>query len=53
MSDEVVRRVIASEVIAAEVDHLIGTERPHELELVTVVDTGHLRTEPFSQLDGE
>jgi hypothetical protein len=37
--------VIAGEVLAAVVDHFIGTEGPHELELAAIVDAGHVRTE--------
>ena len=45
--------VAAGEVLAAVVDHLVGAERPHEVELAGVVDAGHVRTEPLGELDRE
>jgi hypothetical protein len=53
VQDEVVRLAIAGEVVAPVVDHLIGTKRPHELELSSVVDPGDVRTKAFGQLDRE
>ena len=53
IEDQVVRLVAASEIVAAVVDHLVGAERPHELELAGVVDSGHVRPKTLGQLDGE
>jgi hypothetical protein len=53
IQNEVVWLVTAGEVLAAVVDHFIGTERPHELELAAIVDAGDVRAEAFGQLDGE
>jgi hypothetical protein len=53
VEDDVVRLVPAGEVLAAVVDHHVGSERAHQVELAGVVDTGHVRTGPLRQLDGE
>jgi pyrimidine operon attenuation protein/uracil phosphoribosyltransferase len=53
IEDEVVRLVGAGEVVAAVVDHVVGSQRPHEVELAGVVDTGHVRAGPLGQLDCE
>ena len=43
----------AGEVLAAVVDHLVGAERAHEVELAGVVDAGHVRAAPLGELDRE
>jgi hypothetical protein len=53
IQDQVVRLVGAGEVVAAVVDHLVGSQRPHELELAGVVDTGNVCAGPLGQLDRE
>lgn len=53
VQDEVVRLAVSCEVLASVVDHLIGTERPHELELRRVVHAGDVRTQAFRQLNRE
>ena len=53
VQDEVVRLAADGEVLGPVVDHLVGTQRPHELELAAVVDTGDMGTPALGQLDGE
>ena len=53
VEDEVVRLVATREVLTAVVDDFVSTERPHEVELAGIVDTGHVCTEPLGELDRE
>jgi hypothetical protein len=53
IEDPVVRLGAAGEVFAVVVDHLVGAQRPHEVELAGVVDSGHVGTCPLRQLDRE
>ena len=53
VEDEVVRLDGAGEVLAAIVDHLVGTQRPHELQLAGVVDPGDVRADALGELDRE
>jgi hypothetical protein len=53
IEDEVVWLVAPGKVLTSVIDHLVRTDRPHELELTGVVDTGHMRTRSLSQLDRE
>src|SRR5919109_294253 len=53
IQDEVVWLVAAGKVLASVIDHLVRADRPHEVQLAGVVDTGHMRTQSLGQLDGE
>jgi hypothetical protein len=51
--EDVIERCELREVRAAVVDHLVGAQRPHELELARVVDAGHVRPRALGELDRE
>src|SRR4029078_6401428 len=53
VDERVVRLIRAREVLAAVVDHLVGTERAHEVELAGIVDARDMRTAPLGELDRE
>ncbi len=51
--EDEVERVAPGPVVGTEVDDVIGSERPHEVELAGVVDTRDVGTRGRGQLDGE
>jgi hypothetical protein len=53
VEDHVVRLVSTGEVLAAVIDHLVRSDRVHQIQLPRVVDAGHVRTAPLRQLDRE
>ena len=53
VEDHVVRVVAAREVVGSVVDHVVGTERPHVIQLAIVVDARHVGAESLGELDRE
>ena len=53
VQNQVVRLGGPGEVVSAIVDHAIRTDRPHEVQLGGVVNTGDVSTEPLRELNRE
>ena len=51
VQNQVVRLGGPGEVVSAIVDHAIRTDRPHEVQLGGVVNTGDVSTEPLRELN--
>ena len=52
VEDDVVRLTVLREVILQVVDHLVGAERAHELDVLRVGDGGDMRAEVLGELNG-